>query len=124
MHRNAYDTHHTLWQRRDYQRATVPYLFREHNAMKHKIPVIDHRDLHADLSPINRMSTELARMSLQYLVDNFKPNDTRMDAFDGVIEYYEKIRKGVGRLAVESGLFSEHLSEQRLYFGRTERQHL
>jgi hypothetical protein len=92
--------------------------------MKHLVPIVDHRDLHADISPINRMSVELAKMSLGFLSDNFRPSDARIDAFDGIIEYYERIRKGVGKLAVEGGLFSEHLSEQRLYLNRNVRQPL
>lgn len=124
MHRNQMNIHHTLWTRREYQKATMPYLLREHNAMKHRIPMCSHGELHSDLDPIKRMSVELARMSLGFLVDNFKPQNDRLDAYDGLVDYYTKIRRGVGALAVESGLFSDHLSEQRLYFDGRERQTL
>lgn len=119
--RNNYNVHHTLFTRRQYRSATLPYLLREHNAMKHRIPVADHNELHADIDAIPRMTSDLARLSLAYFHENHQPYDQRIDAFDGLLEYYRHLSRGVGKIAVEGGIFAEHLGEQFPYLLNGER---
>jgi DNA repair exonuclease SbcCD nuclease subunit len=118
---NRLTRHHTLWTRREYQKTTVPNLLREHQAMVIPIPREDHDQLHMEISPLPVMTTNLARVALGHLHDlsgwQGSPRP-RLEMFDGLTEKLYAEARGMGRVAVEAGMFAEHFEDQRVHLER------
>ncbi len=76
-----------------------------------------HNDLHAHIYPLPVISRGLAISALAFIPSLSR--DNRLDSFSAVIEHFGNISKGLGRQAIESGDFAEHLEEQMRYINGT-----
>lgn len=118
---NTMSRHHTLWEKRDYRKQTIPNLLREHHGMVIPIPRVDHDQLHLEVAPLPVMTTNLARMAMSHLEDlsgwqgSRRP---RLEMFEGLIERFYADSRGLGRVAREAGLFAEQFEDQRRHMDR------
>jgi len=114
---STYNNHHTLFTRRAYQRTREPYLLRNHPAMIHRLPIVDHNQLHANIEPLPVISTLLARFALQYL-DEQSSSASGIERFVRLTSKLDTISRATGRVALEAGMFSEHFDEQLNFMDR------
>lgn len=112
-----YNNHHSFWSKREYGKRFETHVLRSHPAMQHRIPIVDHNNLHAEIHQPKLISTTLARIALQFLDTQPYKNDNLMKYLD-TMEYFDKLSRGVGALAVEAGYFAEHLDVQIPYLER------
>lgn len=59
MENNRITRHHTLWERREYAKTTLPNRLREHPGMVIPLPRSDHDQLHLEIAPLPVMSTKV-----------------------------------------------------------------
>lgn len=103
--------HHTLLVKRQYLRTgREPYILREHPAMKHRMDVRAHNDLHAHIQPLPVISRGLAISALDFLPR--VAHKGQFESFTAIIEHFSVVSQRVGQQAIESGRFAEHLEEQ------------
>ena len=103
--------HHTLWIARQYQRTgREPLRLRDHYAMKHVMDIRDHNALHHEIQPLPVISRALAASALDFLPRvETKP---QQESFTALIEHFACLSNGIGKMAIESGMFAEHFEEQ------------
>ena len=114
MGKETYNTHHVLWERRQYERYSEPRQLRNNHAMQVYMPIRDHNELHRDIDPLPVMSRELARFALEHL-SIIPYNLQDMDKLVDVSERFGRLSRGVGRMAIEAGMFNEHFESQFKY---------
>jgi len=111
-----HNLHHTLWSKREYNKRPLPSQIRNHPAMIHRIPIVDHRELHANINQPRVISPELARIALEHL--EHQRGAPQLDRFYSLSDTFDYLSRKVGRLALEAGYFTDHMEMQLPYLER------
>ena len=109
-----FNRHHTLFPRTAYNRYETSRALRQHPAMIHRIPVIDHKELHANVESPLLISKTLGRVALQFL-DSQPSHYMDIERYISLIDKFKSLSKGLGKTAIEAGSLSENLFEQLGY---------
>lgn len=121
MGKETFNNHHTLWERRQYERTDEPRALRHNKIMQVRMPIVDHNELHKDMQPLPVMSRELARYALEFIkVLPYSMED--MDKFLSVTDRFETLSRGIGKAALEAGMFMEHFDGQLQYMDNYEQK--
>lgn len=113
--------HHTLWERREYQRHSVQKRLREHPGMIIPIPRRDHDQLHMEVEALPVISDNLARVALTHLAGmdwQIASDRPRLDMFDSLTEHFYSQSYRLGRIGREAGMFAEQFEDQRRHLER------
>jgi hypothetical protein len=111
-----HNLHHTFWSKREYNKRPLPSRIRNHPAMIHRIPIVDHRELHANINQPRVISPELARIALEHLERH--QTAPQIERFYSLSDTFEFISRRVGKLAMEAGYFTDHMEMQLPYLER------
>lgn len=113
MEKQRLNVHHTLFPKRDYKSIERVSL-RNHPAMKIRTFVDDHNELHARVRPPELIIPDLARAALQRL-DTLPNTQSDFEKFYSLNEYFDRISKRMGKLAINAGNIHENFDEQLKY---------
>jgi len=112
----GYNLHHSFWSKREYNKRPLPSQIRNHPAMIHRIPIVDHRELHANIYQPRVISPELARIALQHL--KHQDGAPQLDRYYSLSDTFDHLSRRVGKLAMEAGYFTDHMEMQLPYLER------
>lgn len=116
---DGYNIHHPYYPRRKYNTSGPTKVLRDMVTVP--LPVVDHNNLHANVEPLPRMTSTLARFSLDVIADSrigMAADIPNITLFERLTDSYRVLSRCVGRLAVEAGEFYEQFEDQHRYMER------
>ena len=102
--RSSINKHHLHWEAREYKRNGILNRLRDHQGMIIPMNLYDHRELHADLKPTPKPTSQQAEELLSHL-GRYDPTAERIDYIDMAVNYMRDVNPQ----------YTGHLLVQRAY---------